>query len=74
MISNYNNHPASYQDQPINNQKKAAEIANALLKEGMAEGVAFVINLKLAKEYSEKKEEQDSLSKLKDHHEQNTTS
>ncbi|WP_400263266.1 hypothetical protein ACFX5U_09510 [Sphingobacterium sp. SG20118] len=34
MIGNHDNYPTSYQDQPINIQKKAAEIANALLEKG----------------------------------------
>lgn len=68
MSKNNDDYPASYQDQPLNIQKKAAGIANALLKEGSPKEVAFAIGLKLAREYFDKKEEQDNLSKLSDNH------
>lgn len=44
-------YPASYKNQPPKLREKAVEIANALLKEGVDEGVAIATGLKNAREY-----------------------
>lgn len=50
-------YPPSYKNQPLKLRDKAVEIANALLKEGVEEGIAIATGLKRAREFfkSEKK-------------------
>lgn len=50
-------YPPSYKNQPLKLRNKAVEIANALLKEGVEEGIAIATGLKRAREFfkSEKK-------------------
>jgi uncharacterized protein YdaT len=43
-------YPPSYKNQPVKIRNKAVEIANALLEEGMSEGVAIATGLKRARE------------------------
>ncbi|MGN6417352.1 MAG: hypothetical protein ACTHMC_07665 [Pseudobacter sp.] len=43
-------YPPSYKNQPVKLRNKAVEIANALLEEGMEEGVAIATGLKRARE------------------------
>lgn len=49
-------YPPSYKNQPLKLREKAVEIANALLKEGVEEGIAIATGLKLAREHFEEKE------------------
>ncbi|WP_181369469.1 hypothetical protein [Flavobacterium album] len=49
-------YPPSYKNQPVPLREKAVEIANALLKEGVEEGIAIATGLKRAREYFEDKE------------------
>ncbi|PST83767.1 hypothetical protein C7T94_09005 [Pedobacter yulinensis] len=42
-------YPPSYKNQPAALRKKAVEIANALLEEGMDEGMAIATGLKRAR-------------------------
>ena len=42
-------YPPSYKNQPVELRRKAVEIANALLLEGLPEGVAIAIGLKRAR-------------------------
>lgn len=44
-------YPPSYKNQPVKLRDKAIEIANALLKEGMEEGIAIATGLKRAREF-----------------------
>jgi uncharacterized protein YdaT len=44
------NFPPSYKNQPVELREKAIEIANALLREGLEEGVAIALGLKRARE------------------------
>lgn len=44
-------YPPSYKNQPLHLREKAVEIANALLGEGMEEGVAIATGLKRARQY-----------------------
>jgi len=48
-------YPPSYKNQPIKLREKAVEIANALLLEGVEEGVAIATGLKRARESFKKK-------------------
>lgn len=50
-------YPPSYKNQPAEVREKAVEIANALLEEGVAEGVAIATGLKRAREFFEKGDE-----------------
>ncbi len=61
------NYPPSYKNQPVKLREKAVEIANALLAEGMAEGVAIATALKRAREiFTPKKQSAGSaLNKIK---------
>jgi len=43
-------YPPSYKNQPVKLRNKAVEIANALLEEGVPEGVAIATGLKRARE------------------------
>lgn len=43
-------YPPSYRDQPAELREKAVEIANALLQDGMEEGIAIATGLKQARE------------------------
>jgi uncharacterized protein YdaT len=43
------NFPPSYKNQPVMLRKKAVEIANSLLTEGMDEGIAIATALKRAR-------------------------
>lgn len=42
-------YPPSYKNQPLQLREKAVEIANALLEEGVAEGIAIATGLKQAR-------------------------
>jgi uncharacterized protein YdaT len=44
-------YPPSYKNQPMALREKAVEIANALLKEGVPEGIAIATGLKQARTY-----------------------
>lgn len=44
-------YPPSYKNQPVKLRDKAVEIANALLKEGVDEGIAIATGLKRAREF-----------------------
>ena len=44
-------YPPSYKNQPVKLREKAVEIANALLKEGVEEGIAIATGLKRAREF-----------------------
>ena len=44
-------YPDSYKNQPKKLREKAVEIANALLQEGIEEGIAIATDLKNAREY-----------------------
>jgi len=44
-------YPPSYKNQPLELRLKAVEIANALLKEGVEEGIAIATGLKRAREF-----------------------
>lgn len=44
-------YPPSYKNQPVKLREKAVEIANALLKEGIEEGIAIATGLKRAREF-----------------------
>lgn len=46
----HGDYPPSYKNQPRALREKAVEIANALLKEGMEEGIAIATGLKRARE------------------------
>ena len=48
-------YPPSYKNQPKKLRDKAVEIANALLEEGLDEGVAIAIGLKRARKFLRKK-------------------
>jgi uncharacterized protein YdaT len=47
-------YPPSYKNQPLPLREKAVEIANALLQEGVEEGIAIATGLKRAREHFEK--------------------
>ena len=47
-------YPPSYKNQPLKLREKAVEIANALLKEGVEEGIAIATGLKRAREFFRK--------------------
>ena len=47
--------PPSYKNQPVKLRKKAVEIANALLEEGVDEGIAIATGLKRAREFFKKR-------------------
>ena len=47
------NYPPSYNNQPAELREKAVEIANALLQEGVEEGIAIATGLKQARELLE---------------------
>ncbi|WP_316825986.1 DUF3606 domain-containing protein [Pedobacter miscanthi] len=47
-------YPPSYKNQPLQLREKAVEIANALLQEGVEEGIAIATGLKRAREHFEK--------------------
>lgn len=51
------NYPPSYKNQPLKIWEKATEIANALLEEGMEEGIAIATGLKRAREHFKKETE-----------------
>lgn len=44
-------YPPSYKNQPVKLRNKAVKIANALLKEGVEEGIAIATGLKRAREF-----------------------
>jgi uncharacterized protein YdaT len=50
-------YPPSYKNQPKKLRDKAVEIANALLEEGLEEGVAIATGLKRAREFFSGKKE-----------------
>lgn len=47
----HGDYPPSYKNQPVELRQKAVEIANALLEEGVEEGVAIATGLKRAREF-----------------------
>jgi len=47
----HGDYPPSYKNQPLPLREKAVEIANALLKEGVEEGVAIATGLKRARAF-----------------------
>ena len=49
-------YPPSYKNQPEHLREKAVEIANALLKDGVEEGIAIATGLKRAREFNDVKE------------------
>jgi len=49
-------YPPSYKNQPEYIREKAVEIANALLKEGVEEGIAIATGLKRAREFFDEQE------------------
>lgn len=51
-------YPPSYKNQPEFLREKAVEIANALLKEGVGEGIAIARGLKSAKQFFQDKEDE----------------
>jgi uncharacterized protein YdaT len=44
-------YPPSYKNQPVKLRDKAVEIANALLKDGVEEGIAIATGLKRARDF-----------------------
>lgn len=44
-------YPPSYKNQPAKIRNKAVEIANAMLEEGVEEGIAIATGLKNAREF-----------------------
>jgi uncharacterized protein YdaT len=52
-------YPPSYKNQPLPLREKAVEIANALLQEGVEEGIAIATGLKQAREHFEKKKDRE---------------
>jgi len=50
-------YPPSYKNQPLKLRDKAVEIANALLKEGVEEGIAIATGLKRAREFFKSEKE-----------------
>lgn len=60
LIMPWNNgdYPQSYKNQPEKLRQKAVEIANALLEEGIEDGIAIATGLKRAREYFKKKEKE----------------
>ena len=48
-------YPPSYKNQPVRLRSKAVEIANKLLEEGVAEGIAIATGLKRARDFFRKK-------------------
>ena len=50
-------YPESYKNQPVKLREKAVEIANALLKDGVEEGIAIATGLKRAREINQKKKD-----------------
>lgn len=52
----YGDYPPSYKNQPSPIREKAVEIANALLQEGVQEGIAIATGLKRAREHFEKED------------------
>jgi uncharacterized protein YdaT len=53
-------YPPSYKNQPLPLREKAVEIANALLQEGVEEGIAIATGLKQAREHFAKKKDRES--------------
>jgi len=47
----HGDYPPSYKNQPVKLREKAVEIANALLKYGVEEGIAIATGLKQAREH-----------------------
>ena len=54
----HGDYPPSYKNQPLALREKAVEIANALLGEGMEEGIAIATGLKQARQYFKDKDEE----------------
>ena len=58
-------YPPSYKNQPLPLREKAVEIANALLGEGVEEGIAIATGLKRAREFfKNKSDEQNEMKQL----------
>lgn len=55
MPWHYGDYPPSYKNQPVTLRNKAVEIANALLGEGVDEGIAIATGLKQAREFFKNK-------------------
>ncbi|RDC55978.1 hypothetical protein DU508_14075 [Pedobacter chinensis] len=62
-------YPPSYKNQPIPLREKAVEIANALLQEGVEEGIAIATGLKRARTYFENEEGQGEREDFQPRHE-----
>jgi len=58
MPWNNGDYPPSYKNQPERLREKAVEIANALLTEGVEEGIAIATGLKRARQYFSDPEEE----------------
>jgi uncharacterized protein YdaT len=52
--------PPSYKNQPVKLREKAVEIANALLGEGVEEGIAIATGLKRARQHFKEEEKKAS--------------
>lgn len=50
----HGDYPPSYKNQPVKIRDKAVEIANALLEDGVEEGIAIATGLKRAREFFKK--------------------
>ena len=61
-------YPPSYKNQPIFLRDKAVEIANALLEEGVEEGIAIATGLKSARQFfqNDSLDESDELHEIED--------
>jgi len=61
-------YPPSYKNQPIFLRDKAVEIANALLEEGVEEGIAIATGLKSARQFfqNDSLHESDELHEIED--------
>ncbi len=57
-------YPPSYKNQPGFLKEKAVEIANALLEEGVEEGIAIATGLKCARQFFEDNADQDNLQEI----------
>lgn len=50
----HGDYPPSYKNQPLKIRDKAVEIANALLEDGIVEGIAIATGLKRGREFFKK--------------------
>jgi uncharacterized protein YdaT len=56
----HGDYPPSYKNQPVRLREKAVEIANALLEDGVEEGVAIATGLSQARRFFKNKENKDA--------------